>query len=262
MLFVQVCILSGVIYAGLRTMIKRQSQAQKAWLVPQERPAPNGFSPTPGTGSLEPDESLLASYYRLSWICLSLSMLGALFYMPLSLATVPLTVYGAIPLFEQTWASIFKESRPNLSLAQSIAIVGLLATRNFGTAALIIWIHYTIRLTAYRIRHFRELLSLGIKENYLEFMAQMSGAKPHSVWIVAQGMEMELPFDQLRVGEIMVVKKGEVVPVVGTVVSGTAKISLFLVNGKALQVTTRVGDRVAPSTMVLSGTMHLRVDRL
>jgi cation transport ATPase len=59
-----------------------------------------------------------------------------------------------------------------------------------------------------------------------------------------------------------VVHEGDLLPVEGTVVEGSAEVSLLLATGEARLVAKRVGDHVTRASMVMSGTMCLRVDRL
>jgi cation transport ATPase len=59
-----------------------------------------------------------------------------------------------------------------------------------------------------------------------------------------------------------VVNAGDVVSAEGTVVEGTAEVSLLLASGEARVVAKRSGDRVVPSSMVVSGKMCIRVERL
>ena len=60
----------------------------------------------------------------------------------------------------------------------------------------------------------------------------------------------------------MVVHEGDLLPVEGMIVEGSAEVSLLLATGEARLVAKRVGDRVSRASMVVTGQMCLRVDRL
>ena len=57
-------------------------------------------------------------------------------------------------------------------------------------------------------------------------------------------MEMSIPCATLRVGDVVVVHEGDLLPVAGTVVEGTAEVSLLLATGEAKLVTKRFLDHV------------------
>ncbi len=74
-------------------------------------------------------------------------------------------------------------------------------------------------------------------------------------------MEMSITCAALRVGDV-VVHEGDLLPGAGTVVEGTAEVSLLLATGEVRLVAKRVGDRVLPAAMVVSGKLCIRVERL
>lgn len=261
MLVINACITGGIVYAGLKTFVKWRPRKKAAWLVKLDSPPQRDSLPVRDAGSMEPDETRTSHYLTIASVSLGLSASGALLYAPLSLASLPLTVYGTIPIFERTYVALFKEGRMRMAVVQSIAVVGSLASQHYVLASFITWLHYCLALLAHRFRHGIEL-SQRILEKNPQFMDQVRGARRPSVWVIARGVEMEIPFEKLCVGDIMIVGESEVIPVEGTVVKGAAKVSLFLATGEARLVAKGVGDRVAPSTVVWSGKICLCVDRL
>ena len=262
MLLVQVFIIGGVAYAGLKTLVQQQRQKKAVWLAKRDDPAPAAPPPTGGEPQPIPDETIISHYLTVTSLSLGLAAIGALFYAPLGVASVPLTIYSTVPIFERVWKGLLVEGGRNRGIVQSVIIIGTLATRYYSLAALTAWLHYYFTIIGYRVRHLNELVSVGLEHDYRQFMAQFYGAKPQSVWVMAHGIGMEVPFDQLRVGDIVMVKEGEVVPVEGTVMEGTATVSLLMATGQARQVDIKAGDRLLPSTMVISGNLCIRVDRL
>jgi cation transport ATPase len=260
--FVNACIVGGVVYAGIKTLVRRRPRKKTLGLATPSSQAPGGPSAAGLTGRMIPDETTTSRHLTTASVSLGLSMSGALFSTPLSLASVPLTVYNALPIFERAWADLFRKGRLKMAMVQSVAVIGTLFTQHYVVAALITWLHYFLTLLALRVRHFHKLVWHGLEHDSREFLAHFYGARPHSVWVQAQGIEVEIPFEKLRVGDIVVVNAGDVVPVEGTVVEGTAEVSLLLATGEARLVAIRIGDRVISSTMVMSGKIRIRVERL
>lgn len=262
MLFVHACIVGGVVYTGIKTLLKRRPRQKTFWLVTRDSQTPRDPAAATPAGRMIPDETATSRHHTTASVALGLSVSGALFYAPLSLVSVPLVVYDALPILERTWAALLTDGRLNMATVQSVAVIGSLATQRYIMASLITWLHYSLTLVALRVRHFNTLLWRGLEHDPGQFLTYMYGAKPHSVWVQAQGMEIEIPFEKLRIGDMMVVREGNLIPAEGIVVEGTAEVSLLLATGEARLAGKKLGDRVIPSTMVVSGKMCIRVERL
>ncbi len=262
MLFINVCLVGGVVYAGVTTLLKRRPRKTVRWLVPRNNQTPGGPSEVTPAGHMLPDERRASRSLTIASVALGLAVSGALWYRPLSLASAPLIVYGTLPVFEQAIAALITESRLKIATAESVVVVGTLVTQHYVVAAFFTWFHAYFRLVAQRVRHFNTLVWRSLEHDSRQFLAHIYGVRPQDVWVQTQGVEMSIPFATLRVGDVVVVHEGDLLPVAGTVVEGTAEVSLLLATGEALLVTKKFGDRVLPATMVVSGRMGIRVERL
>jgi cation transport ATPase len=261
-LFVYVCIAGGVVYTGASTLLARRPRKKARWLVPLRGQPPGGPSAAPQGGLVPPDETATSRYFTIASVSFGLSASGALFYSPLALASVPLTVYGTLPVFKRAAAALVTEGRGRMAMVQSIAVVGSLVTRHYVVASLLTWLYNYFMLVAQRVRQFNTLVWHGLEHDSRQFLAHIYGVRPHAVWVQAQGMEIEIPFEALRIGDIVVVHEGDLLPVRGTVVEGTAEVSLLLATGEARLVARRPGDHVIRASLVVSGKMCIRVERL
>jgi Cu2+-exporting ATPase len=61
---------------------------------------------------------------------------------------------------------------------------------------------------------------------------------------------------------VLVVNRGEFVPVAGVVTTGSAKVNLLLLTRSANPIDVMVGDRVYPATFVMEGRLHVQVEKL
>jgi cation transport ATPase len=261
-LFVNACIVGGVVYVGVSTLLKRRPGKKTRWLVPLHSRRPEDPSAVPHGRHVLPDEMTTSRYLTISSVSLGLSVAGTLFYSPLGLVSVPLTVYGTLPVLERAVAALVTEGRLRTSTVQSVAVVVSLATRHYVVASLLTCLHDYFSLVAQRARHFNTIVWRSLEHDSRQILAHIYGARPHAVWVQAQGAEVEIPFEALRMGDVVVVSEGDLLPVEGTIVEGSAEVSLLLATGEARLVAKRVGDRVIRASMVVSGKMCLRVDRL
>ena len=85
--------------------------------------------------------------------------------------------------------------------------------------------------------------------------------QPKQVWVRANGAEIEIPFEQLKSGDILVLQAGQIVPVDGIIVSGAATVDQHMLTGEAQPVEKTVHDSVFSSTVLLSGMVDVRVEK-
>jgi heavy metal translocating P-type ATPase len=87
------------------------------------------------------------------------------------------------------------------------------------------------------------------------------GELSNTAWLLREGVEIEVPLDSLRIADVIVVQSGQMIPVDGQVVSGGGAIDQHLLTGESQPVEKVVGDTVLASTLVVSGTFQIQVDR-
>ncbi|MEF2594594.1 MAG: heavy metal translocating P-type ATPase [Eggerthellaceae bacterium] len=78
----------------------------------------------------------------------------------------------------------------------------------------------------------------------------------------ADGSEEEVPAEQVRPGDILVVKAGEGVPADGTVVEGEGTVDESVVTGESVPVEKTVGDPVTGATINRTGWFAMRAERV
>lgn len=92
-------------------------------------------------------------------------------------------------------------------------------------------------------------------------LINMFQLQPEKVWLRIQGTESETPFDQIRLGDILVVRAGQTIPVDGTITAGSATIDQHMLTGEAQPAEKRAGDRVLAATLVISGSLDVSVEK-
>jgi Cu+-exporting ATPase len=82
--------------------------------------------------------------------------------------------------------------------------------------------------------------------------------QPKSARVVRDGVERDVPVEQVQPGELIVVRPGERVPVDGELVSGTSAVDESMLTGEPLPVEKRPGDRVVGATINGTGGFRFR----
>lgn len=81
------------------------------------------------------------------------------------------------------------------------------------------------------------------------------------VWVRFETGEIEIPFENLQIGQIVVSAVGETLPVDGVIVEGAASIDQHILTGEFQAMEKSVGDPVFASTVVLAGKIYIKVEK-
>lgn len=93
----------------------------------------------------------------------------------------------------------------------------------------------------------------------LEKLINMS---PTTARIRRDGAEVEIPIDEVKLGEIVLVKPGDKIPVDGTVISGHSTVNQATITGESIPVEKTVGDRTFAGTLNEHGALEIKVEKI
>ena len=85
---------------------------------------------------------------------------------------------------------------------------------------------------------------------------------PKTALVVRNGQETEIPADQVQVGETVIVKPGQGIPVDGVIMEGTGTVDESAITGESIPVEKKVGDRVTGATVNRAGYFQMKADRI
>ena len=85
---------------------------------------------------------------------------------------------------------------------------------------------------------------------------------PDSVTVERDGAEEAIPLEEVRVGEVFLVRPGESIPVDGIILSGEGAVDEASLTGESLPVDKTAGDKIFAGTMDLSGCLRCRAEKV
>ncbi len=106
------------------------------------------------------------------------------------------------------------------------------------------------------------LLENRAREKTSAAIRQLMGLQAKTARVIRQGKEIDIPIQQVVVGDIIVVRPGETIPVDGEIVAGTSTIDESMVTGESIPVTKKVGEEVIGATINKTGSFKLRAARV
>ncbi len=107
-----------------------------------------------------------------------------------------------------------------------------------------------------------KLLEARAKGKTSEAIKALMGLQPASARVERDGVAMDIPTDQVLVGDIVVVRPGERIPVDGIVVSGRSAVDESMLTGESLPVDKRTGDSVIGATINKEGLLKFEATRV
>jgi Cu+-exporting ATPase len=90
----------------------------------------------------------------------------------------------------------------------------------------------------------------------------LNALRPETARVRHDGQEQELPIKQVRVGDLVVVRPGERLPVDGLVVEGASEVDESLVTGESLPVAKHEGDKVTGGAVNAEGLLLIRTSAI
>ncbi len=121
----------------------------------------------------------------------------------------------------------------------------------FGTATMIM----TFILTG-------KLLDAIAKGRTSEAIRKIMGLQAKTARVIRNDQEMEIPAEEVQVGDIVVVRPGEKIPVDGTVIEGYSGVDEKVITGESIPVEKRKGDQVIGATMNKTGMLKFKATKV
>ena len=105
-------------------------------------------------------------------------------------------------------------------------------------------------------------MELKAKGRTSEAIKKLIGLQARTARVVRDGKEIDIPVEELLVGDIVVVRPGEKIPVDGEIVDGSSAVDESMVTGESLPVEKRVGDEVIGATINKTGSFRFRTTKV
>jgi Cu+-exporting ATPase len=91
---------------------------------------------------------------------------------------------------------------------------------------------------------------------------KLLGLAPKTATILRDGVENEIPIDEVQIGDDIVVKPGSKIPVDGVVLDGHTAIDESMLTGESLPVDKSAGDKVYAATINTTGTVTFKAEKI
>ena len=95
-----------------------------------------------------------------------------------------------------------------------------------------------------------------------EAIKKLMGLAPKTAIVIQDGKEIELPIDEVEIGDVILVKPGEKIPVDGVVLEGNTAIDESMLTGESMPVDKKAGDKVYAASINKNGLIQFKVTKV
>ncbi|MFB7171906.1 heavy metal translocating P-type ATPase [Streptomyces sp. NPDC056254] len=106
------------------------------------------------------------------------------------------------------------------------------------------------------------LLEARAKAGTGEAIRALLGLQARAARVIRDGTETEIPVEDVAVGDEVVIRPGEKIPVDSEVLSGSSAVDESMVTGEPMPVTKRAGDTVIGATVNATGSLRVRASKV
>ena len=176
------------------------------------------------------------------------------------LATTPIMLVAGGPYIQSAWAS-FKKHNANMD---TLVALGTLVAYFYSLVALFAGLPVYFESAGFIL--FFVLLGAVFEEkmrkNTSQAVEKLLDLQAKTAEVLHDDSYVQVPLDQVKVGDLIRVRPGEKIAVDGVVVEGVSSIDESMVTGESLPVDKTVGDTVIGSTINNSGTLVFKAEKV
>lgn len=203
----------------------------------------------------EEEKEMIDHYFKVSSVVLGVSTVTIATIPAAHVLAIPALLYTLVPVFFDA-AEGLKKNQLRPSLVDSVAVtsaIGLGMVNNlnpyfFAAGAVGVWMYFM-----------SAKLVMRTKDKSIKELTNLFGGQTRSVWLLHEGTEIEIPFEDVKVGDIVVVSAGEMIPVDGVIRQGTGAIDQRMLTGESQPIEKGSNETVFAATTLLTGKLQIEV---
>ncbi len=123
-------------------------------------------------------------------------------------------------------------------------------------------VYYEVAATVTTLILLGKLFESRAKGQTSEAIRKLVGLQAKTARVIRDGIEIDLAIAEVELGDLILVRPGEKIPVDGEVVSGSSTIDEAMVTGESVPVKKQAGDQVIGATINKTGSFQFRATRI
>lgn len=167
---------------------------------------------------------------------------------------------GGYPLFKESFFAL-RKARVNMELSMVIAIVASLALYQFLPAIVITFFALLSEfIEGYIVEKGRKNIQLLYNLSPRKAIIKRNSKNEHEESVTAT--TLEVPIDEVRVGDTVIVREGDTIPVDGHILRGASTVDQSSITGESAPIEKSVGDSAFAGTINLTQQLEIKCEKL
>jgi len=178
--------------------------------------------------------------------------------------SAPVFIYVSYPIFRASLMALRNRSL-NMDVMYAIGIGVAFVASVMGTFGIVLTQDFMFYDTAIMLAAFLMLgryLEARAKGRTSDAIKALMGLRAKTAIVIREGNEVELPVEDVVVGDIVIVKPGEKVPVDGEVASGESYVNEAMITGEPIPPLKIKGSRVVGGTINQNGVLSIKATKV
>ena len=218
--------------------------------------------------------TVVVAYPKISWLYFPYLFSGQipegviwLLWALSGVVTLPVMFYSGRQFFSGAWAALRHRSADmntlialGTSAAWIYSTIALIFPRLFPQGTAEPFYDVTAVVTALVV--LGQALEVRAKGQASQAIKKLIGLQAKTARVLRQGRELEIPVEEVEVGDTVVVRPGEKIPVDGVMTEGQSAIDESMVTGESLPVDKKPGDEVIGATVNTTGAFKFKATKV
>jgi len=107
-----------------------------------------------------------------------------------------------------------------------------------------------------------KLLEHSMQRRATDAVRKLLDLQPRMARVIKEGKEVEIPVEEVSVGDIAIVRPGEKIPVDGIIIDGHSSVDEKMITGESIPVEKKIGDETIGATINKSGLLKIRATKV
>ena len=186
----------------------------------------------------------------------------------LGLITLPVLAWSGSQFYTGMWGAL-KHRQANM---HTLIAIGISAAWLYSAVAVLfpqvfprgtsVEVFYDVTSVVTALIVLGLLLELKAKGRTSEAIKKLIGLQAKTARVLRNGAEADIPVEEVLVGDTVIVRPGEKIPVDGMVSEGASAVDESMITGESIPVEKQSGDEVIGATMNQTGTFRFQATRV
>jgi len=186
----------------------------------------------------------------------------------LGVLTLPILVWGGSQFYRGLWAAV-KARSANM---HTLIGVGIAAAWLYSTVA-VLWpgifpeedlaeVYYDVTSVVTALVVLGLALEIKAKGRTSEALRKLIGLQAKTARVIRDDAEVDVPVEEVVVGDVVLVRPGEKIPVDGVVIDGASAVDESMITGESIPAEKVAGDEVIGATLNRTGSFRFRATKV